>query len=167
MHFWSQSSFSLTYNVVNTSLKDLHCILPSKGFFWSTGFHTPEIAKLFGDTCSANLHPLCNLPEHTVQWHFSLYLLVCQNGSCLPLIFSLWGRDFSRLLFLCGIRVWYPYCWELFSRCKFNIATSVPAAFTGGEDVKGKWKPYVLDVFGTTCSSLMLSCIEAKAVEGF
>lgn len=41
----------------------MHCILSSKGFIWSTACHTPGIAKLYGDTCSANLHTLSDLPR--------------------------------------------------------------------------------------------------------
>lgn len=140
MHFWSWSSFSLTYNVANSSLKDLHCILPSKGFSWSTGFHTPEIAKLFGDTCSANLHPLCNLPEHTVQWHFSIYLLACWNGSCLPLIFLLWGRAFSHLLFLCVIHLGLEYGIPTVGNYSAGVNSTLPPVCLQHSQVEKRWK---------------------------
>lgn len=132
MHFLGQ----LAIQVGNGSLKDLQCILPSKVFIWSTGCDTPEIAKIFGDSCSANLHLLSNLsgaccslilqdiPAGMLQWWLFTFdiLTSTKNFSPSPL-----GRPF-------GIRRVVSPLLGIVQQV--NIATSVPAAFTGGEEMK-------------------------------
>lgn len=65
--FFPKILVELPARIASSPLEYLHQSLASSGVSLSTGCHAPETAKLFVDTCSAELYPQPNWLEHTVQ----------------------------------------------------------------------------------------------------